>query len=89
MELDSESATKAVNFISEFPAAILERFPTAAIFKISTLPTELPEIANRLSSLELPWLVMMRGLGVVYLAIFPAPNSNDSSRKYSTSRAIV
>jgi glycolate oxidase FAD binding subunit len=67
-----------MNFVSEFPAAILERFPAAAIFKISALPTELSELANQIASIETPWALMMRGLGVAYLGLLPSSTSESS-----------
>ena len=67
-----------MTIVSEFPAAILKRFPAAAILKISTLPVELPELASHLASIEMPWAVVMRGLGVAYLALLPPDGSENS-----------
>lgn len=77
-ELDSDAAIKTTNYTSEFPAEILKRFPAAAIFKVSTLPTELPDLANNLASIEMPWALIMRGVGVAYLALLPANDSDKS-----------
>jgi glycolate oxidase FAD binding subunit len=77
-QVDSDAGKKAMNFVSEFPAAILERFPAAAIFKISTVPTELPGLANQIASIEMPWILMMRAIGVAYLALLPANRSASS-----------
>jgi len=67
-----------MSLVSEFPAAILKRFPAAAILKISALPAELPELASYTASIEMPWAVVMRGLGVAYLGLWPPDGSEGS-----------
>ncbi len=79
-ELRAEPAANVNRHIVDLPAAILERFPAAAIFKISALPTDLAAIASEIQSIEIPWLVMMRGLGVTYLALLPPDRSDESLR---------
>ena len=76
--LDPEGEKAAMAIVAEFSASILERFPAAAVFKISTLPTELPELARRMAAIEMPWALMMRGVGTAYLALLP-PMENDGS----------
>jgi glycolate oxidase FAD binding subunit len=77
-ELDSDSGKKAMNLVSEFPTVVLQRFPAAAIFKISTLPTDLPELARQISAIEQPWALLLRSVGVAYLALLPANESDGS-----------
>ena len=77
-ELRAEPAENVNRYIADLPAAILERFPAAAIFKISALPTDLAALASEIQAVEIPWLVMMRGLGVTYLALLPPDRSQES-----------
>jgi len=77
-ELRAEPAANVNRHIADLPGAILERFPAAAIFKISALPTDLAALASEIQSIEIPWLVMMRGLGVTYLALLPPDRSEGS-----------
>ena len=80
VELQGDAETNTTRFISNFPVAIREPAPWAAIFKISTLPTELVEVARALESIQMPWVVLMRGLGVAYLALMPSDGSEGSLR---------
>lgn len=77
-ELRAEPAENVSDYIADLPAAILDHSPGAAIFKISALPTDLAGLADDVQSIEIPWLVMMRGLGVTYLALMP-PNRSEGS----------
>jgi glycolate oxidase FAD binding subunit len=77
-ELDPVEEDSVMRLVSEFPAAILERFPAAAILKISALGTELADVASYTASIEMPWAVVMRGLGVAYLALWPPDDSEGS-----------
>jgi glycolate oxidase FAD binding subunit len=79
-ELRAEPAENASRHIANLPGAILERFPAAAIFKISALPTDLAALASGMQAIEIPWLVVMRGLGVTYLALLPPDRSDGSLR---------
>lgn len=79
-ELNPVEEQSVMDIISEFPAAILKRFPAAAILKISALPAELPELASYMASIEMPWAVVIRGLGVAYLALGP-PDGSEVSRQ--------
>jgi glycolate oxidase FAD binding subunit len=74
-----EGATEHANrYVADFPGAILEHFPAAAIFKISALPTDLLGLAAGIQSSEIPWAAMMRGLGPTYLALLPADRCEPS-----------
>lgn len=77
-ELHAAEEQSVMSIVSEFPAAILKRFPAAAILKISALPAELGELASYTASIEMPWGVVMRGLGVAYLALWP-PDGTEGS----------
>jgi glycolate oxidase FAD binding subunit len=77
-ELRAEPAENVSRYISSLPAAILEHSPAAAIFKISALPTDLAGLSAEIQSIKIPWLVMMRGLGVTYLALLPPDRSEKS-----------
>jgi glycolate oxidase FAD binding subunit len=77
-ELEGQAEESLMSALWEFPAALLGRSPAAAILKITALPTELPELASDLHSLDLPWAVVMRGLGVAYLALIP-PDLSEAS----------
>jgi glycolate oxidase FAD binding subunit len=77
-ELNPVEEQSVMSLVSEFPAAILKRFPAAAILKISALPAELPELASYTASIEMPWAVVMRGLGVAYLGLWPPDGSEGS-----------
>jgi len=79
-ELRAEPAENVSRHIASLPAAILEHSPAAAIFKISALPTDLAALASEIQSVGIPWLVMMRGLGVTYLALLPIDRSENSLR---------
>jgi glycolate oxidase FAD binding subunit len=77
-ELNPAEERSVMSILSEFPAAILKRFPAAAILKISALGAELPDLASYTASIEMPWAVVMRGLGVAYLAVWP-PDASPGS----------
>jgi glycolate oxidase FAD binding subunit len=77
-ELTPLEEESVMGTISEFPTAILERFPAAAILKISTLPAELSELASHTALIEMAWAVVIRGLGVAYLALWPPDGSEGS-----------
>ncbi|MGB9070095.1 MAG: FAD-binding oxidoreductase [Candidatus Acidiferrales bacterium] len=77
-ELNPAEEQSVMSIVSEFPAAILKRSPAAAILKISALPAELPELASDMASIEMPWAVVIRGMGVAYLALCPPDASAGS-----------
>jgi glycolate oxidase FAD binding subunit len=79
-EFRERAAENVANYISDFPGAILEHSPAAAIFKISALPTDLAALAGGVGSIEIPCAIMMRGLGMTYLALLPSDRSDGSLR---------
>jgi glycolate oxidase FAD binding subunit len=77
-ELREGAAENATRYIADFPDVMRQYRPAAAIFKISALPTDLAGIAASIPSSEIGWAVMMRGLGVTYLALLPPDDSGRS-----------
>jgi glycolate oxidase FAD binding subunit len=77
-EIRANAAENANRYIADLPAAILEHSPAAAIFKISALPTDLEGLAAGIQHIKIPWLAVMRGLGVTYLALLP-PDRTEAS----------
>lgn len=82
--------------IREFPRLILEAAPSAAIFRISVLPTTMPSLLGRLSQLaaqnHLDLATLTRASGLVYAAFLPeegndapfAALANTSSEVFQT-----
>lgn len=68
-EISGAARERTATYIVDFSAAILNHAPSAAIFKISQLPTEFEGFAEDCKSLATAWAVMMRGLGPTYLAL--------------------
>jgi glycolate oxidase FAD binding subunit len=79
-ELRANPAENVNRYIADLPAAILEHSPAAAIFKVSALPMDMAGLAADIQGIEVPWLVMMRGLGVTYFALLPPDRSEGSLR---------
>jgi glycolate oxidase FAD binding subunit len=79
-EIRANAAENVNRYIADLPAAILEHSPAAAIFKISALPADLGVLAARIQGIQIPWLVMMRGLGVTYLVLLPRDATEASFR---------
>ena len=80
-EVSGEIRAKIGSFVAEFPAAIVTRAPNAAIFKVATLPTEMAELVRAIQSTQTPWALMMRGLGVAYLALLPAASLENECQR--------
>jgi len=80
-EVSGEVRDKAGSCAAEFPAAILTRTPSAAIFKIAPLPTEMAELARAIQSTQTPWVLMMRGLGLAYLALLPVASLENECKR--------
>jgi glycolate oxidase FAD binding subunit len=88
-EISGEGREKAATYIRDYPAAILRHAPSAAIFKISQLPTELEAFAERCKSLAMAWAVMMRGLGPTYLALLMRDVTKESIERLDSDRLGV
>ena len=69
----------------EFVPIALSSSPAATIFKMSVLPTKMPEAltkpARAAESNRLPWVAMARGVGVIYFALLPAERNEDAKQR--------
>jgi glycolate oxidase FAD binding subunit len=77
-ELHDPASENAARYIADFASMILQYRPAAAIFKISALPGDLAGLAAGISSIDIGWAAMMRGLGVTYLGLLPPDDSERS-----------
>ena len=69
----------------EFIPIALASSPGATIVKMSVLPTRMRELlsgaAKAAETNSLPWAAMARGLGVIYFALLPSDQSEESRRR--------
>jgi len=83
--LTEEEKTALLGRIREFPKHILEFSPAATIFKINVLPTQMGALLERASQLanrnELPAAVLIRAVGIVYLALVPPVRDKSTLRR--------
>ncbi len=84
-ELGGGDQERLNSYIREFPAlATRSSFP-AAIFKISVLPKNLVGLTEGIHSVtmrhDVPWAVMMRGVGVAYLALMAPDRGAESLQR--------
>lgn len=79
--VNADAEKRVMNFVTEFPAKALERSPAAAVFKISSLPMEITQLAASIQLIKMRWAAAIRGLGVGYLAILPTDDSEESLRQ--------
>jgi glycolate oxidase FAD binding subunit len=81
---DAEQETVAA-YIREFPASDSGQSPPSALFKISALPASLAALAEDLASCakqhDLPWSIMMRGVGVTYFMLTAPDRTTESLRR--------
>ena len=77
-EMNADGERSVQRFTWEFPTTMRASSPGAVIFKISALPTELLELAKGIQSIETPHATILRGVGVVYLALLPASPGESS-----------
>ncbi len=84
-ELGHAEKEGLLDAIQEFPAAVMKRSPLAALFRISSLASHLigvGESARRAAEENsLEWAGLMRGIGVAYVALFPAATGGDATRQ--------
>jgi glycolate oxidase FAD binding subunit len=78
LELDEDGAENATRCIADFPGVMLGFRAAAAIFKIGALPAGLMGLATGIPSSEIGWAIMMRGVGVTYLALLPSDHGERS-----------
>ncbi|MBZ5695655.1 MAG: FAD-binding oxidoreductase [Acidobacteriia bacterium] len=83
-ELSDADQERLTSYIREFPALAPKASQPAAILKISALPKSLVGLAEGIRSMaikhDVPWAVMMRGVGVTYLALMARDQSAESLR---------
>jgi glycolate oxidase FAD binding subunit len=74
----------------EFAAIALESAPSAAILKLSVLPTRmkslLAAVASAAEAAELRWAAIARGLGVIYVALLP--EARDEAARRTVAEAV-
>jgi len=70
---------------SQFVTAALASSPAAAILKLSVLPTKadamLDAAAKAADAAAMPWAALARGVGVIYFALLPAAQNDDTSAR--------
>jgi len=80
---DQLSAVAALR--REFVPIALGSSPAATIVNMSVLPTRMRELlsgaAKAAETNSLPWAAMARGLGVIYFALLPSDQSEESRRR--------
>jgi len=84
-ELGEAEQERLTSYIRELPALAASASQPAAILKISALPKSLTGLAEGIQSValrhDIPWAVMMRGVGVTYLALMAPDRSAESLRR--------
>jgi len=84
-ELSPEQAPAAFSRKREFIPIALESSPAATILKISVLPMRMNEMLEAAARIaddnSLPWAAMVRGLGVIFLALLPGEKNEDWRRR--------
>ncbi|HXQ25830.1 MAG TPA: FAD-binding oxidoreductase [Candidatus Acidoferrales bacterium] len=83
-ELGDADESRLTSYVREFPALAAKASQPAAILKISALPKSFAGLAEGIHSVamrhDIPWAVMMRGVGVTYLALTAQDQSAESLR---------
>jgi len=73
--LDAAAALELCAAIREFPALTANKFTDCAIAKVTTLPSQMDELAQRLRRIaansSLPFAILARGAGIIYFAVLP------------------
>ncbi len=81
-ELSEADQGMVAAYIREFAATASGQTPPTAIFKISTLPGKLAGLADGLVSCaerhDVPWSMMMRGVGVTYFKLSATDGTTES-----------
>ncbi len=84
-ELSEADQETVVAYVREFAATAHGQTSPMAIFKISTLPGKLAGLAESLVSCaerhDVPWSMMMRGVGVTYFKMIATDGSGESLRR--------
>ena len=81
-ELSETDQETVAAYVREFGATASGQIPPVAVFKISTLPGRLAALAEGLVSCagqqDVPWAMMMRGVGVAYFKMIAADGTTES-----------
>ncbi len=81
---EADQETVAV-YVREFGATASEEITPVAVFKISALPGRLAALADGLVSCaeqqDVPWAMMMRGVGITYFKMIAADGTAESLRR--------
>jgi glycolate oxidase FAD binding subunit len=84
-ELSEAQQESIASYLREFPALAADKLRATSIFKISALPNNLAALTEGIASetrkRDLSWAVMMRGVGVTYLALFAQDMTTASLRR--------
>ena len=92
-ELGEADQETVAAYIREFAATVPEQTGPTAIFKISTLPGRLAGLAESLVSCaeprDVPWSMMMRGVGVTYVKLRATDGTAESLRRLKDACSMV
>ncbi len=92
-ELSEADQGTVVAYVREFAATTHGQTPPAAIFKISTLPGRLAGLAESLVSCaerhDVPWSMMMRGVGVTYFKLSATDGTAESLGRLKDVSSLV
>src|SRR5690242_9904243 len=73
------------HYLGQSIPLLLEAFPSASIFKISTLPARLTSLLQQLRALadqaSLPHVILTRACGVLYFSLLPDPEDRASAQR--------
>lgn len=90
-ELGEADQETVAAYIREFAAS--DQTLPRAIFKVSTLPGRLAALAESLASCaerhDVPWSMMMRGVGVTYFKMIAVDGAGDSLRRLKEACSMV
>jgi glycolate oxidase FAD binding subunit len=90
----SEADQDAIGaFVRDFAATVSGQVPPGAVFKVSTLPGRLAALAESLVSCaeqrDVPWSMMMRGVGITYFKMTAADGTAESVRRLKDACSLV
>lgn len=81
-ELSEADQETVAGYVREFASTASGEITPVAVFKISTLPGRLPALADDVVSCaeqqDVPWAMMMRGVGVTYFKMIAADGTAES-----------
>ena len=93
ISLEESQRDRLFACLSEFPSIALAAASAAVIFRVPVLPSAMPALLQQIRSLAddrgLTCAILIRALGVVYVALLSQDGSENSSRLINCSRSIV